>query len=145
MLILKKGQKIENYITFMKFTDPLYSIILWFSLSFQRRHIIVFKSTFKSIFKNTFHQLGWSVHTSMKRMIRPILPCFPQTYFPITKQASHPYFQLVKKTRMKTSISSKAFCSITDRQTNKYLHNRCSFMTEIKKNLSDIRENHVSP
>ena len=69
MLILKKGQKIENYITFMKFTDPLYSIILWFSLSFQRRHIIVFKSTFKSIFKNTFHQLGWSVHTSMKRMI----------------------------------------------------------------------------
>ncbi len=29
------------------------------------------------------------------------------------------YKELLKKTRMKTSISSKAFCSITDRQTDK--------------------------
>ena len=32
---------------------------------------------------------------------------------------------------MTTSISSKAFCSITDRQTDKYLQNRCSFMRVI--------------
>ena len=41
---------------------------------------------------------------------------------------------------MKTSIRSKAFCSITDRQTDKYFQNRCSFMRGIctKKYWSDI-------
>ncbi len=45
-----------------------------------------------------------------------------------------------KETRMKTSISSKAFVALpTDRRT-KYLQNRCSFMRGIwtQKNWSDI-------